>query len=78
MNKDNLSQPLPDEVLNKEISITLARRQWIVIFNILVSQAYKLGDAKIVNEIVDKLQPEVAVDTNIKSPEEGVLVDAKN
>lgn len=72
-------EKISEDVLNAPISITLMRRQWIVLYNIVVSQPYKLGDARIVNEIVDKLQPEVAVDTNIsKNVEEGVVLDSKN
>lgn len=69
---------ISEKILNQEESITLKRRQWIVIFNILVSQQYRLGDAKIVNDIVDKLQSIVAVDSNIEpkdEPEEGIITN---
>lgn len=58
-----------DRILDQICPISLARRQWIVVYNILVSQNYRLGDARIVNEICDKLQPIVAVDTNIEKEE---------
>lgn len=54
-----------DWILNEEVNPKLLRRELIVIYNILSSLQYKLGDAKVVLQILDKLQPHVAVDTNI-------------
>ena len=62
---------ISEKILNQEVSITLKRRQWIIISNVLVSQNYRLGDAKFVLEIVDALQPHVAVDSNIDPDKDG-------
>lgn len=82
MNQDKLDKLTPEQKdklntrLNQEYSITLKQRQWIVIYNILVSQQYRLGDARIVNEICDEIQKVAAIDTNIPLEEkEGVVLN---
>lgn len=55
-----------DGILDELCTLTLKRREWIVVFNVLVSLSYKLGDAPIVQKIVDTVKPVATVDTNIK------------
>ena len=55
--------------LDEECDVKLLRREVIVIHNILSTLQYKLGDAKIVLGILDKLTVFAAVDSNIP-PEE--------
>lgn len=71
-----------DAQLDKIYSVEMKQRQWIVIYNVLVGQSYRLGDAKIINEICDRLQPVVVVASNIppkkeekKQDEEGVILN---
>lgn len=67
-----------EKLLNEEVSLTLKRRQWLVVHNVLVSLKYGLGDAKIINQIVDQLQPIAAIDSNIErkeDPEEGIITN---
>lgn len=58
-----------DTNLDQTLKLLLTRRQWTVIFNILVNREYRLGDASIVLPIIDALRPIVAFDTNIKPKE---------
>lgn len=66
--------PILDAKLDEEHTVTFTTRDLIVIFNILIGGSYKLGDAVLVKSIVDKLQPLVAVDTNVKE----VITEDKN
>lgn len=67
--KNYVPSPEEQEKINNRLNqlhnLTLKQREWIVIYNILVSLQYKLGDAKIVNDICDKIQPIVAIDSSI-------------
>lgn len=53
---------------NKLIKITLTKRQWTVLFNLIVGQSYKFGIAIFLKDIVDAIEPHVLVDTNIPQP----------
>lgn len=70
---------ISEKILNQEVSITLKRRQWIILNNILVSLQYKLGDAKHILPIADELFKVSAVDSNIdpnkEEPDEGVITN---
>lgn len=48
--------------LNNEYTLKLKKRDWLVIYNILTSLSYKLGDARIVNSIVERVQAIAALD----------------
>lgn len=61
------NKPLDPSQINS--TLTLTQRDWTVIFNILVNGSYKAGDGELVMGILRKLQPHVAVASNI-SPEE--------
>lgn len=45
-----------DKTLKQLHSITLTKSQWIVIFNVLIRQEYRLADAKLVQPIVNELE----------------------
>lgn len=56
----------PDQL----ISISMTRREWTVLWNIIVGQSYKFGIAVFLKTIVDKIEPHVAVETNIEEQKE--------
>lgn len=60
------------EIMEKVYSVALKQKEWVVIYNIMASGSYKLGDAKVINPILDTIYSIAAVDTNI--PEEKVKV----
>lgn len=53
------------KTLDEICDVKLMRREVIVVHNILSTLQYKLGDAKVVLGILDKLTAYAAVDTNI-------------
>lgn len=67
---------ISEKLLEQDVSVTLKRRQWVVLNNILVAIQYKIGDAKIVLPIVDEIMKVAAVDSNIDpEPEEGIITN---
>lgn len=66
----NQPNPLNEALMNDEVSLTFTRRQWIFLFNVLVSGSYKFGVAAFLKDIVDKIEPIAAVATNIDRPED--------
>lgn len=72
-----------EEELNKEYTLKFTKRQWVTIYNLLVSEGrgprlYSLGDAKIVNEICDHIQKTADLESLKKlneKPQEGVVVN---
>lgn len=89
MNPNQPPKPSPeqqkafDEAMNAEHTLTFKKKELIVIFNILTKIDMKYGDSLIISPIVQKLEPIVAVDTNItKQAEEaeaaaGLILGAK-
>lgn len=67
MDKNNEKSPEKQMELNIEANLRLSRREWTVIYNVLVSREYKLMDAVIIMSIVNKLSPLVV---KAPSPEE--------
>lgn len=57
-----------EKEMNQLLSLTLTKREWIIIFNIMNSMDYKLGDARELLKTTDKIQSIIAVETNIKRP----------
>jgi hypothetical protein len=49
-----------DFSLDKDIPMVFKKRQWIIIFNVLVRSSYTLGYASLVQPIVDLIEPFVA------------------
>lgn len=70
-------QKLLQEKLDNEYTIKFKKREWIVIYNLLISEGknprfFTLGDARLILPIVDKIQAIAALDDNA---EEGVVVN---
>jgi hypothetical protein len=71
------------KTLDEVCDVKLLRREVIVIHNILSTLQYKLGDAKVVLGILDKLTAHAAVDSNItpesheKQVKEGLALGKK-
>ena len=70
--------------LDQLIGVTLTRRQWTVIYNVLTNVKYGLGDARWVLEICDKIEPNVAMAPRPpdapkppEKPAEGVVITKK-
>ena len=57
-----------DTSLTKDISMTLTKQEWIIIFNVLVRKEYLVGDAAVVSPIIHKIEPLVVptVDKDLK------------
>lgn len=75
---ESKQKEISEKVLNQNVSITLTRRQWVVLNNILVTLQYKLGDAKFILPIADEIMKVAAVDSNIEpkdEPEEGIITN---
>lgn len=58
-------------MLNEDVSVTFMRRELVVVHNILASMEYKLGDARIILGIMDKIAPHT--DVLKQAPNEGVV-----
>lgn len=54
-----------EEAMNEEHSVTFKKKELIVIFNILCKIDMKYGDSLVIAPIVQKLEPIVAVTSNI-------------
>ena len=62
--------------LKKQYTLSFTKHELIVMFNVLVSKEYRLGDAQVIFPAVRKIEALVAVDSNI-APEstDGVKVN---
>jgi hypothetical protein len=68
-----MNTPQPPEGLTKEqlaqlernYTLTFTQREWIMIFNIITSLQYKLGDSELLLPIMHKIESVCAVETNI-------------
>jgi hypothetical protein len=49
--------PVVDGSLDVVSSLDFTKREWLIIFNVLSRQEYRLGDALLVMPIVDKIAP---------------------
>lgn len=71
MNPKDPNQPTEEEkkvfeaAMDEEHTISLKKKELIVIFNILCKIDMKYGDSLIIAPIVQKLEPIVAVESNI-------------
>jgi hypothetical protein len=72
--------PNHKENLDQLISVTLSKRQWTVIYNIITNVKYGLGDAALVLGIVGVIEPHIAFlkpPTPPQKPEDGVVITKK-
>jgi len=58
------------EDLNKTYSLNFTKQELIIMFNVLVKQDYRIGDAALLYPAVRRIEALVAVDTNIQAPPE--------
>lgn len=80
MNKLNAQQQgekdLLEKELDKEHAVLFKKRELILIFNMLVTAPMKFGDFVVVEPIIKKIEPVVAVASNI--PEKPTLIGVNN
>ncbi len=56
-----------EEDMSKRYTLVFTKRELIILFNVLNAPDYKLGDAKVILPVADKIQALIAVDSNIKA-----------
>lgn len=72
------ARALFDAEMNKEFSLVFTKKELTVIFNILTSVNAKYGDFLAIKPIVDKVEPIVAVASNIPPKDDPILTGIKN
>lgn len=70
----NDEQLTPDQIkrkmafeasLNEEHQMTFTKKELLIIFNLMTRMDFKYGDFMNIKPIVDKIEPIVAVETNV-------------
>lgn len=56
-----------EEDMNKRYTLVFTKRELLILFNVLNTPDYKLGDAKAILPVADKIQAIIAVDSNMKA-----------
>jgi len=58
-NKTDIQQTVIDGSLDIVTSLEFTKRDWLIIFNVLSRQEYRIGDAFLVAPILEKINPVV-------------------
>lgn len=58
-NKTDIQQTVIDGSLDIVTSLDFTKRDWLIIFNVLSRQEYRIGDAFLVAPILEKINPVV-------------------
>jgi hypothetical protein len=67
-NKTDIQQTPIDGSLDILTSLELTKRDWLVIFNVLSRQEYRIGDAFLVAPILEKINP-IVQEPKTESPD---------
>ena len=69
----------PPKDLNKEYTVSLTKQELIIIFNVLIANQYRVGDAVLLYPAIKKIEAIVAIDTNIQEDAQkpGIITQRK-